>query len=316
MKKLIANIIKCVGAVLLITGSFLPSANVFADGYGITLAPMNQKVVINPGESYETSFKISNPVFQTEDVYYELSVEPFFTNENDEIIFQAEGDSDAIVNWVSFEVPIEGSLKPNEVKEIKFKIDVPENTAAGGQYVSIIATAMSKSEKEGNDSGVTTEGTAATIKEIRRIAHLVYAEITGNTTKSGEITEANVPSFMFGGKITGSSIIKNTGNVHGTAKYTLQVFPLFSGEEVYTNEEEPETKTVMPNRTVYREITWEETPGIGIFNVVYTVEFEGATAQVKKMVIICPIWLLFIIIFAILFAIFYVIAKLKKRSKN
>ncbi len=285
--------------------------NAIAEGYGVTMSPMNQNVIINPGGSRTVSLRLSNQYLATENVKYSLSVEPFFVDEDDAVYFNAEGDSSEITKWISFNVPTTGILEPNETKEILLTINVPENAPAGGQYASIIATLDYENETEGfNDND------GVVIKEVKRMAHLIYAEISGNTTKSGEITEANVPSFMFGGKITGSSIIKNTGNVHGTAKYTLQVFPLFSGEEVYTNEEEPETKTVMPNRTVYRETTWEETPGIGIFNVVYTVEFEGATAQVKKMVIICPIWLLFIIVFAILFAIFYVIAKLKKRSKN
>lgn len=65
----------------------------------------------------------------------------------------------------------------------------------------------------------------------------------------------NVPSFLFSGKITGSAMISNEGNVHSQAVSTLQVFPLFSNEEVFTNEEDPKKSWVMPGNTNFAKIT-------------------------------------------------------------
>ncbi len=303
-------------SVFMTCGLLFNNGVVRAEGYGLTLAPMNQSVVIDPGDSREVSFLMANPSSASESVQYELSVEPFYISDSGDIYYEAESGSGEMVDWVTFDVPTVGTLAPNEKTTISFTIDVPESASAGGQYIAIIITLDSDLNGEEGNSDNAGGDSAISIKEIKRMAHLVYAEITGDTNKKGEILDVSVSSFLFSGNITGSSTVKNLGDVHGTAKYILQVYPLFSDEEVYTNEEDPDTKKVLPDRSVYREISWEETPSIGIFNVVYTVEFEGSTAQVKKMVIICPLWLLFIIIFAIVAIIIWLIMKARARKKE
>lgn len=315
MKSLRKMVVTVISMMVL---ALAPSLGAFADGYGLTVTPMNQEMVLVPGDTYEASFKLSNPSSQTEDVYYDLSIEPFYIMDDGTIAYESQNGSGDIVNWVSFKVPTEGKLSPNEVTTVVFEIKVPNDAPAGGQYVSIVATMMNKTEKEQKDENSEENGDVPqmTIKEIRRIAHLFYAEIEGNSFKTGEILSANVPSFLLSGNITASSSIKNTGNVHGKAYYKMQVFPLFSSEEVYTNEEDPETHTILPDQTLYSESVWDKTPGIGIFNVVYSVEFAGSTAKVERLVIICPLWLLFIILFAVAALIIWILFNVSKRKRS
>lgn len=319
MKKASKNIVRwVVSIVIVLVGIFsiLPERVLAEGGYSVVMSPMDQKTVLIPGETYQLSFKISNPSSQKENVNYSLSVEPFYSSESNERIFQSVGDRSKMVDWITITSPTTGYLEPNHTKSIEFQIDVPDTAPAGGQYASIIVTMNT-----GNDDkkGGQKEGEAgASIKEVWRMGHLIYAEVAGDTVRSGEITDVNVPSFLLSGSISGSSIVKNTGNVHGDAEYTLQVFPLFSGEEVFTNEENPETMTILPDRTIYNETAWEETPGIGVYNVVYTVKYEDSTAQVKKMVIICPLWLLFLIMFMVALLVVWILMKIwnKKRRNN
>ncbi len=287
-----------------------------AGSYGLTLAPMNQNVIINPGDSREASFVMANLSSASTDVLYELSIEPFYISDEGDINYEAEGDSGEMRNWIKFNVPTTGSLAPNEKMTVSFTIDVPETASAEGQYVAIIVTTNDGSsglEENGDNS---ENVPVVSIKETKRVAHLVYAEITGKTKKGGEILDVSLPSFLFSGNITGSSTIKNTGNVHGTANYTLQVFPLFSDEELFSNMEDPDLKTILPNRSVYRELVWEKTPKIGIFRVIYTVEFENSTAEISKIVVVCPLWLLFLVVFAIVMFIIWLVMKAKSRKKD
>ena len=299
---------KVVLAMAMVAVAVCGGKSVFAEAgdYGISMSPMNQKIILNPGETYRGSFKISNPASHTENFGYTIKPGPFYVDENYDIYYQNNGDYNQIVNWITLD-NYEGVLAPNEVREVTFTVNVPEDAPAGGQYAAI--TVASASPDSGMDGGLN-------IKIGQAMAHIVYAEIAGTTERRGEVVSTKVPSFLFGGNVSGTSAIKNTGNVHSTATYTLEVYPLFSNEEVFTNLEKPETKTILPDRTLMNTTAWYETPNMGIFNVVYTVEFEGVTQQVTKLVIVCPLWLLFTIIVVLMLMIAWVVGRARKRSKE
>ena len=299
------GIIKKIGLSVAVFLAILYTSNpVWAEKNEVSMlvSPMNQSIVLTPGDTYHGSFKIANPNSSTANLEYEIEQKSFYVDENYDTIF--DETSSPIVNWTTIDSNETGILAPNTNVEVRFTIDVPENVAGGGQYEAFLVKTV--------DNNMPDEANT-TIKEQLIMAHLVFAEISGETIRQGEIVDINVPSFLLSGNITGSASIKNTGNIHGQAKYTLQVYPLFSSEEVYTNEENPDTHIILPDRTLYNETAWNNTPAIGIFNVVYTVEFEGVTAQVKKMVIKCPVWLLFIILFAIIALIIWIFLKANKR---
>lgn len=277
----------------------------FADSE-FSVSPMRQKIVLTPGENFQGSFEIVNPVSSQNIFNYKLGIKPFYVDEKDSVVFENNGDYNQIVEWITFANDT-GSIEPNSTKTVYFNISVPEDAPAGGQYATIIVS--SNDELIGNSEGVN-------IQNILSIGHIIYAEVLGDTNREGEIEELSIPGFLFDGNISASSVVKNYGNVHGTAKYTLQVYPLFSDEEVYTNEENPDEKTVMPERELYNTTYWYDTPGIGVFNVVYKVDFDGiTTAEFSKMVIKCPIWLLFIVIFVIFALVFYFVARARARKK-
>lgn len=309
-KNNLAKIASLVIGAIMLSGAVLPTGKVFADeeGYGISMSPLNQKIVLTEGEQYNGSFTIANPSANVRDFNYIVYVQPFYVDENYNIHYDAENDYSQIVDWISLS-ETEGKIEPNTSTNIHFSIDVPENAPAGGQYAAITVQSKEANSSSSNDMALQMNQNIA-------MAQIIYAEIAGTTVRQGEIQSIDVPSFLLNGNIAGSSTIKNTGNTHGTATYKLQIFPLFSNEEIYTNEETPDEKTILPDRTLYNETVWDKAPEIGIFNVKYTVEFEGVTAEVSKMVIKCPIWLLFIIFFVIAALIIWIIMRVRHHNKR
>lgn len=296
-------------SLLLITSGVFCGSVVYADAgdRGLSMSPLNQVMVLFPGETYNGSFNISNPESNDTDFAYVVSVKPFFVDEEYHIYYEETDNLNQIVDWITVGNS-EGLLKPNQSTVIDFTIDVPDDIPSGGQYAAITVYSKEADNAAGEDMGIQ-------INQTIGMAYIIYAELAGTTERHGDILDVDVSSFLFSGSIHGSATIKNTGNVHSQATYTMQVFPLFSGEEVFTNEEKPETDLILPGRALYHETKWDDTPWFGIFNVVYKVEFEGVTTEVNKMVIVCPVWLLFIIIFVVFALIFYFVAKAKARKK-
>ena len=293
-------------AIMLLTSPVLTTCADSEVSFG--LSPMKQSIVLNPGDTYHGSFKIVNPNSSKNELEYEIERKSFYVDEGYGTTF--DEIASPIVDWTTLNSDATGIVAPNSNVDIKFTIEVPEDAASGGQYEAF----MVKTKKSDVGDGNMQNG--AGIQEQLIMAHLVFAEIAGNTVRQGEIVSVDVPSFLLSGNITGSAAIKNTGNIHGEAKYIMQVYPLFSSEEAYTNEEDPDTRIILPDRTLYNELAWSETPDMGIFNVIYTVEFEGVTTQVSKLVIKCPIWLLFIIIFIIFAIIIWIVMRVKHHGKK
>lgn len=286
------------------------SGVVSAAGDGITMSPPNEVIVLNAGEKFTGTFTISNASGNKSDFRYEVIVQPFFVDENYNIYYEENEGLNQMVNWITVD-KASGILPVNGSEKINFTIDVPKDAPAGGQYAAITVKSVSdeNSEDANSEVGVNMEQNIA-------MAHIIYAEVAGTTRHSGEVISTSLQSFLIDGNIEASSTIKNTGNTHGKATYKLQIFPLFSGEEVYTNEENPETQLILPGRTLTNISSWDKTPAIGIFNVKYTVEFEGVTTEISKLVIKCPLWLLFIIIFVIIALIIWIVMRVRTHKKE
>lgn len=269
----------------------------------LQVSPVKQKISLEPGSDYQSSFKVQNvgtlPFnYSTEAVPYSV------TNENYNPDYSTVATYSQIAQWIKFdESKQKGRLEPGETVEVPFTVSVPKDVPAGGQYAAIMAQT-----EDGNADD-------ANIRVVNRVGMILYANIPGNTRAEGSIIDNKVPGFLFDPPITVTALVENTGNVENTAEYIFKIWPLFSNETVYNNEENPGTLDIMPETRRFSTISWDGAPKLGIFTVEQTINYLGQTSTVKKLVVICPIWLLFIILALVFFMIFWLISRARSRKR-
>lgn len=316
MKKIRGKVMIVVIGLLL--SSLLNLGKVFADFEGMnsvmTISPPQQRIVLTPGEDYEAYISVSSSTVAKYDLVYSVTVGSLsYTKDEQGNTDYNDTDVDTItsynqmMDWIELE-KTSGTVARGKTDTIPFVIHVPENAPAGGQYATIIV----QDDTEPDDGE--GQGNVSIISKVRFAAG-IFAEVTGETIKKGLIKENDVPGFLLSGELSASSLVRNDGNVHTDAEYVLQVWPLLSDEEICTNEEKPETSMVMPGTEKYHVQTCN-LPKLGIFKAKQKVSIFGETSEVERTIIVCPLWLLFLILFGIFAAIIWLFAKAKARKKS
>ena len=297
----------CGGFLLALMIALFGVMPVSADGekpdYRLQISPVRLDLDLEPGTTSTGTFEVQNTGLKAYD--FILGVDPYsVTDENYSIDSETRTAYTDIVDWITFSQN-EGHVEPNQNQEITVTVTVPDDVPAGGQYAMIYAEMVRDDELE--STGVAVN---------HRVALLVFSEVEGNTRREGQVLETKIPTILFNPPITATSLVENTGNVHATAYYTLQVFPLFSDEEVYTNEENPATLTILPETQRFNSISWDGAPQLGIFRVRETVTILDDTQTIEKIVFLCPIWFLFLILLIIFFVIFWLVSRARSRKST
>ncbi len=273
-----------------------------------TLMPMSQTISLKPGEVYNGSVKIFNPSYATEDFEYKAEVTPYGVIGNDYTAdLLSESDRTAISKWIKIEEPT-GTIKPDESKEVKFTITVPENAPAGGQYATI---EISSNKEDSNSDGVS-------IQNVFGMASIIYADIDGETVHEGKILENNVPSFVLNNPVTISALLNNNGNVHETATFTVTVSDVFTGRVILPTDENTGvySEYIMPETTRFTEREVSDLPALGIVKINQTINYNGEVSTVEKNVFICPIWFLILIILTLAAIITSIVLLIKRHRRK
>lgn len=277
-----------------------------------TISPMSQRYTLKPGEVTEGSIKVINPADATENFSYKVSVTPYgVIGEDYTADLEHDSTRTSISKWITIEEPT-GEVKPNEVKEIKFKIDVPENAPIGGQYATI---AVSSNADVSSSSGVA-------VQNVLEMASVIYGTVNGPIEHKGEILENNIPGFVVNPPITLSGLIKNDGNIHEDAAFVIKVTDFFTGNTILpTNDDDGEySELIMPETTRLIERNISNLPALGVVKVSQTIYYMGKEPSIaEKTVIICPIWFMALVaatLLAIVFTIVGIVRKHKKAKKS
>lgn len=299
MKKHIQQII--IALVVMLLGASALQAPVSATK-ALTMSPMSQRIILVPGERYKGSFNVSNPQTSDEDFNYSVSVDSYSIAGSDAGAAELS-NYNMITNWIKITNPT-GRLAPGTTNVVEFTIDVPDDAPAGGQYATLPVTEEREASAQGDSLGI--------VEKIQMVM-TIYAEVAGETLKDGDITENNVPTFLLNNELTATAMVRNDGNVHTDAEYTLQVWPMVGDEEICTNEEEPDTSLILPGTERFHTQSCN-LPVVGVFRVKQVVRIFDTISTVEKTIVVCPLWLLFVVVLGIAAIIIWLVIRAKNRK--
>lgn len=273
-----------------------------------TVLPMSQRLFLNPGEDYEGSITIVNPVDATEDFKYKISVYPYgVSGDNYDADLITDTDRTIITKWIEVAEPT-GTIKPNESKEIHFTIKVPKNAPGGGQYATIAVS---------SDTEATAQDGVA-VQNVFEIASIIYADVAGETIHEGDILENIVPGFALTTPVKITALLNNSGNIHENAIFTITATNMLNGQSILPTEgnDGRYSEMIMPDTERYVEREISNLPTIGIVKVTQTINYNGQISTAEQQMIICPIWFLTLVVAALGALIATVVLLIKKHHRR
>ena len=305
---------------LALTGAAAPAINVFADegttssavssSSWIQVTPVSSRVVLRPGESLDYSMTVAN--IGTDKFSYSVYTAPYSVVDEDyNVSFSNETNRTQLSRWIKFiqedgstTDTYKGSLEPNAKHTINYRITVPEDVPAGGQYATIFAQTDNDSENK-ETSGITT---------VSRIGLVVYGRTNGETNESASITDWNVSGFLNQGPITATSKVKNEGNTDIEAKYKFTVKSIF-GNTLHENEQ---AYNILPDTERRLSTEWENTSPMGLFWVTYSVSSSAleSAREETKLVVILPVYMIVIMLILLTILIIWIIMLVRKRKER
>ena len=276
----------------------------------LQISPVSNKVTLIAGESNEYNFTVSN--IGSETFSYHVYAAPYSVNDEEyNVNFSNETNRTQISRWIKFyndkgELTDKAgfTIKSGEKQTINYKITVPNDIPAGGQYATIFAES---DETEGELSG-------SGIKTVSRVGLIVYGRTDGETENAAKITDFNIPTFMTSGKISAESRVENNGNTDFETVYDFEVSSIF-GKQLFVKNN---AYNILPDTARHVKTEWEETPMMGFYKVHYKVSALGGEVveEKTKIVIIMPIWMIIISIILLTFIIIWVIILIRKRKER
>ncbi|MDO4978640.1 MAG: hypothetical protein Q4E47_00600 [Candidatus Saccharibacteria bacterium] len=273
----------------------------------IQVSPVNNRVTLNAKEELMYIFNIDNigaqeftvkvyasPYHVVDDKYnIDFSSETNRTQLSRWMDFRKNGTKDEFKKELTLTIPAGGR------QSVEYRITVPADIPAGGQYASVVTEYVPTSNSGG--TGVTT---------VPRVNMLVYGTTNGDTEESAEMTEHDITGFLVSGNAKATSVVTNTGNTDFVADYHLKVESLF-GKTVYENSA---INDVLPDTSRRFEMEWEETPMFGIFRATSTVKVLGQEYTKTKLVLVIPVFVIIIIILLLTILIVWIIILVRKRQ--
>ncbi len=305
-------------ATLAIAGLIRANTAVTAEGeqsqqpaIWLQISPVSNRVALAPGQETQDKFTVENT--GSEDFQYKVYAAPYsVTNEDYDLSFSNENNYTKITSWITFR-QADGewtkdptfSIPKGEKQTIEYRITVPQDVPAGGQYATLFA------ESVGKDNGSSTG-----IKTSSRVGLILYGAVAGDTRREASIEDYNYSRFLLDGNLSGTTKVKNTGNIDINLNYNFEVKSLF-GKTLY---EDKSAVSVLPDTERRIKHEWDQTPWIGLFQIHYSVSALGQnrdeTSVVWKMPLIAIILLILFLTILIIWTIIAIRSGKERRKRK
>ena len=283
----------------------IDSSEEYSDRGYLIISPIWFRLgLLEPGSNYTKQFSAVN--IGGKPLTFRLSTEPFWVNgEEYQAIYSEPSNRTKIAEWVTFPNGTEYTLEPQEKVEISVRIKIPSDAIGGGQYGAVMSTIVPTASK--NSSGIQPQA---------RIALQLYSTINGDINYKGQLVSQNITGFSFDPILKASSLIENLGNADFEATYRFKIEPFFGGDIAY---EDAQTKIILPETKRIFEQSWDGAPALGIFHITHEIDLinedgEPVTISHSRIAIICPIWLIFIVLLIVALIVISIIMKHKQRK--
>ena len=269
----------------------VPSAPAFADSkkpaVWLQISPVANRVTLNPNDNLTYKMEVNN--IGSKKFKFRVYAAPYsIANEAYEVSFSSETKRTQVSRWVTFNQNKDAKndaekdwkneavfeLDPDQRQEVEYKITVPSDIPAGGQYATIFAESI--------------PGDAATstgVRTISRVGLILYGRTNGET-----IEESTIENF--------------------TANMTMEISKIIGGEVAKIDNPYP----IIPDApTRHATLEWKETPVFGIFRVKTIITALDKRVEETKIVLILPVFIIIIMLVLLTIIIAWLIILIRKR---
>lgn len=240
---------------------------------GLAITPLREQINVAAGASKVGKVMIANRT--SREMVVDMSVETFSVkNKSYEYVFKNVDNG-----WVQILAAKQLTLKPNEEREVTYRITVPAYAPSGGYYYTILASM--------NVPGVVTS-------ELR-VASLLYVTVDGGgIVRSATVSGSTIPTVTMTPQLAYNFTAENTGSVHVAATGISMVKGLFTdaSAEQATTILMPKTDRVLSGSAV---LPWIP----GVYDVTYGFMNEkGEKTTAVSRVVYVPLWCIIVIALA------------------
>lgn len=259
-----------------------------AKSKGLLISPLKAYTSLDAGAQKTSNFTVAN--LTEKPITVDLSLKQFSVSDYAyNFKFTEPGNK-----WVSIKTQ-SVLLRPGENKKIEYVMTVPTDSAPGGYYYTLFASA-----------NLTSDGLASTV----RAASLLYLTVNGKLIQTSSPVRSHISRFAWRSDIPYSVDVKNTGNVHYFAYFSGSLRGLFVHSPTGTSH------LLLPGtvRRVGESIPAPFFPGVYKAQYGYKTD-AGATFMNSAYVVYIPPWSIAVLLLLI-FIVYKVWKYRKQRSRN